>query len=60
MLCCAVLCLVQVDLSGLLPAEALAPFAEELAARERKRQQRTKQVGGRRAAGPAPSRARLS
>lgn len=36
----------QVDLSGLLPAEALAPFADELAQRERKRVQRAKQVGG--------------
>lgn len=34
--------LVELDLSGVLPGEALAPFAEELDAREKRRQRRVK------------------
>ena len=34
--------LVEVDLSGVLPPEALAPFAAELAEREKRRQKRSK------------------
>lgn len=34
--------LLEVDLEGVLPAEAMAPFAEELAQRQRKRAQRAK------------------
>ena len=37
------LLLIAPCLAGLLPAEALAPFADELAQRERKRAQRAKQ-----------------
>lgn len=43
--------LCEVDLSQHLPPEALAPFVEELAQRERRRAQRAKQVGGGRGGG---------